>query len=117
MSSRKKLIIIIGGVAGVGIAAIITIFILMNKQIIPNQLTTTPLVDKATLASLPQKSGSSASTARIDKSIIPPTNSWISGMVLQKTPLPVYPMPLSFLAKDTGFEIGLPTVQSQPTVL
>lgn len=117
MSSRKKLIIIIGGVAVVGIAALITIFILMNKQIIPNQLTTAPLVDKAALASLPQKSGSSASTARIDKSIIPPTNSWISGMVLQKTPLPVYPMPLSFLAKDTGFEIGLPTVQSQPTII
>jgi endoglucanase Acf2 len=75
------------------------------------------LVDQATLNQLPHKNGSSADTERVGSDIIPPTNSWISGMVLQKTPEPVYPMPLSFLAKDTGFEIGLPTVQSTATTI
>jgi len=77
----------------------------------------TTLVDQTTLDGLAKKSGSSAITDRIGSDIIPPTNSWISGMVLQQTPLPVFPMPSSFLAKDTGFEIGLPAVQSSPTVI
>jgi len=38
-------------------------------------------------------------------------------MVLQSTPLAVFPMPLSFLAKDNGFEIGLPTVTSDSAVI
>ncbi len=75
------------------------------------------LVNQATLASLPKKSGSSADVSRLASGIIPPTNSWLSGMVLQSKPLPVFPMPLSFLGKDTGFEIGLPTVTSSPTVI
>jgi endoglucanase Acf2 len=75
------------------------------------------LVDKATLNSLPKKSGSSANVSRLANGIIPPTNNWLSGMVLQSTPLAVFPMPLSFLAKDNGFEMGLPTVTSDPTVI
>ncbi len=99
-------------------AVTVTVAILVAKHLIQNPLViTTPLVDQSTLSTLSKKSGSSAFTDRIDKAIIPPTNSWISGMVLQKMPLPVYPMPLSFLAKDTGFEVGLPTILSQPTVI
>lgn len=75
------------------------------------------LVDRATLAALPIKNGSTATTSRLASGMMPPTNSWISGMVLQPTPLAVYPMPLSFLAKDTGFEFGLPTVQSTNTMI
>lgn len=115
--NRRKLIII-GAIAVFVSIATITFVVLIQSRVIPNPLeTTTPLVDQATLDGLSKKSGSAADTSRIDKSIIPPTNSWISGMVLQKTPLAVYPMPLSFLAKDTGFEIGLPDVQSSPTVI
>jgi endo-1,3(4)-beta-glucanase len=75
------------------------------------------LVDQTTLDTLPKKNGSTAYVGRIENGIIPPTNSWVSGMVLQSTPLPVYPMPLSLLAKDTGFEIGLPTITSTSTVI
>ncbi|MDB5159974.1 MAG: Endo,3(4)-beta-glucanase [Candidatus Saccharibacteria bacterium] len=119
MVNRKKLGIIAGSILVISVVAVGTVALLVGKHVIKNPLAIThaPLVDQATLNTLPKKSGSSAFTDRIDKSIIPPTNSWISGMVLQKTPLPVYPMPLSFLAKDVGFEIGLPTVQSQPTVI
>jgi endo-1,3(4)-beta-glucanase len=75
------------------------------------------LVDSKTLQMYPIKSNSHAVTTRIDHSIIPPTNSWISGMVLQADPLPVYPMPISILAKDTGYEVGLPKVRSTPTLI
>ncbi len=75
------------------------------------------LVNQAALASLPKKSSSSADVSRLVGGIIPPTNSWLSGAVLQSKPLPVFPMPLSFQAKDTGFEVGLPTVTSNPTVI
>jgi endoglucanase Acf2 len=119
MVNRKRLGIIAGSILVISVVAVGTVVLLVNKHVIKNPLVAiqAPLVDQATLNTLPKKSGSSAFTDRIDNSIIPPTNSWISGMVLQKTPLPVYPMPLSFLAKDTGFEIGLPNVQSQPTII
>ena len=45
--------------------------------------TTALLVDQSTLDTLAKKSGSAAFTDRIDRTIIPPTNSWITGMVLQ----------------------------------
>lgn len=77
----------------------------------------TPLVDTATLGKLARKSASTIDTSHLATAITPPTNSWLSGMVLQKTPLPVYPMPLSFLARDNGLEVGLPTVTSTPTTL
>lgn len=81
----------------------------------PGNAASTPLVDSATLATLPTKSASSADLSHLGPDILPPTNSWLSGMVLQKTPLAVYPMPLSFLAKASGFEVGLPTVSSTAT--
>ena len=96
-----------------------TILLLLSQRKIslPQVLSNVTLVDQSTLDGLPTKNASAAFTERIDPSIIPPTNSWISGMVLQKTPLPVYSMPLSFLAKDEGFEVGLPRVQSAATVI
>lgn len=75
------------------------------------------LVQNQALASLPTKNGSNADLSHLEKSIIPPTNSWLSGMVLQKTPLAVYPLPLSFLAKNNGFEIGLPVVVATAKVI
>jgi endo-1,3(4)-beta-glucanase len=75
------------------------------------------LVDNLTLNALEHKSGSSASTTHVGSGLIPPTNSWISGAVLQDVPKAVYPMPISFLAKKDGFEVGLPTVTSTPTTI
>lgn len=113
--SSKTIGIIIGGIVIASGVVFIIIAVIMTQRIIQNPAV--PLVDQPTLNALPRKNGSSAYVNRVDRSIIPPTNSWISGMVLQKTPLPVYPMPLSFLAKDVGFEVGLPSVQSQATVI
>ena len=89
----------------------------LPQNILPGASPKIKLVDRATLDSLPKKSASSADVSRLANGIIPPTNSWLSGMVLQSTPLPVFPMPLSFLAKDNGFEIGLPTVTSSAAVI
>ncbi|MNH50233.1 Glycosyl hydrolase family 81 [compost metagenome] len=75
------------------------------------------LIDQSVLAALPKKDGSSADIRRVKNDILPPTNSWLSGMVLQSDPKAVFPMPLSFLAKDTGFEVGLPTVSSTDSVI
>ncbi len=73
------------------------------------------LVNQSALAALPQKSASSADVSHLASNITPPTNTWFSGMVLQSTPEPVYPMPMSFLAQAAGFELGLPAVSSTAT--
>lgn len=103
------------GLALVVIVGVVAAVILIRRPTV--QMDGTTLVDQSTLNALPVKDGSSADTSHIDASLLPPTNSWLSGMVLQKTPLPVYPMPLSFLAKENGFEVGLPDVASTPTVI
>jgi len=89
----------------------------LPQIVLPGTSPKVVLVDKMALDSLPKKSGSSVSVSRLAAGVIPPTNSWLSGMVLQSTPLAVFPMPLSFLAKDNGFEVGLPTVTSDSTVI
>jgi len=76
-----------------------------------------PLVDSVALNKLATKDASKVDTSHLDSSIIPPTNSWLSGAVLQKTPLPVYPMPLSVLMRDNGIEVGLPTVTATQTTI
>jgi len=115
--THKKLLILIVPIIAVG--GIVTVVLLTGlRPTIVNMFSPKNiLVDQATLDALPKKNGSSADVSRVAGSVIPPTNSWLSGMVLQDTPLPVYPMPLSFLAKDTGFEIGLPTIASTSTVI
>lgn len=119
MGRRRKILIIIASIVVTVILTSLLVALLVSKKVIQNpvDIIAAPLVDQATVDTLAKKNGSSAFTDRIDGTIIPPTNSWISGMVLQKTPLPVFPMPLSFLAKDNGFEVGLPTVQSQTTMI
>jgi endoglucanase Acf2 len=107
---------IILSLALVVIVGVVTAVILVRRPTAQMDGTVT-LVDQSTLRALPVKDGSSADTSHIDSSLLPPTNSWLSGMVLQKLPLPVYPMPLSFLAKENGFEVGLPDVASTPTVI
>ncbi len=118
MVNRKKTAILAGGGIAVVVATVIVLMLATSKDPInPFNGLMMPLVDQDTLDQLPVKNGSTADTSRVGEDIIPPTNSWISGMVLQEKPLAVYPMPLSFLAKDSGFEIGLPNVQSTATAI
>jgi len=105
-------IVVFGGVAAIVIAGAVTALALYLHGRTPASL-----ADKQPLASLPKKSGSAVNLSRVAPNVMPPTNSWLSGAVLQKTPDAVYPMPLSFLPKDTGFEISLPTITAQATVI
>ena len=70
------------------------------------------ILNKNALKDLPTKAASGAYLDRVGEGVTPPTNSWISGLALQEKPLAVFPMPLSFQALDTGFQVGLPTVVS-----
>jgi endo-1,3(4)-beta-glucanase len=110
-------------IGGVSLALLIAVGIFyatdrtQGENSMPGKNSDVSLVDSKSLGALPRKSGSTVNLSHVATGIIPPTNSWISGAVLQATPLPVYPMPLSFLAKNDGFEIGLPTVTSSPTAI
>lgn len=115
---QRRYIIWIGCVALVLIGAVVTVTLLRQPGgPMGGSAAGAPLVDQTVLGRLPVKDASTADTSHLDASIVPPTNSWLSGMVLQKVPQPVYPMPLSFLARDNGFELGLPSVATSPTVI
>lgn len=78
---------------------------------------TPPLISRTLLGSLPRKSASSADTSHLAAGLQPPTNMWLSGMVLQQRPQVVYPSPLSFKAQASGFELGLPTINTTATTI
>ena len=111
----KKTPIILSLTAAVLIISVGTYFLLRQQS--SSSQSASPLVNQAALDALNSKDSSTADITHLDSSIIPPTNSWLSGMVLQKTPQAVYPMPFSFLAKNAGFEIGLPTVVVAPSTI
>lgn len=105
------------GVAALAVIGIVATAAVLHRSMARHEVATSPLVDQSTRQALPVKDASTADVSHVDASIVPPTNSWLSGMVLQKNPQAVYPMPLSFLVKATGFEIGLPVITSTPTVI
>lgn len=105
-------------IAGIALAIVIVTTgscILLRKN--TAHTASQPLFNRTVIDTLPTKDGSSADIRHTASSIIPPTNSWLSGMVLQETPKPVYPMPLSFLAKEAGFEVGLPMIAVSATAI
>lgn len=117
MRRRQALLIAGAGVLFVGVA-VGTFTLLKNVTNKANGISNDQsILDRKTLARLPEKSASAANLTRLASDVMPPTNSWISGLVLQDTPLAVYPMPLSFQASDTGFQVGLPTVTSAAEVI
>lgn len=71
-----------------------------------------PLAD-----ALPQRTITPLPPARLADGLIPPTNRWFSGLVFGDQSMPVFPMPLSFQLTESGFELGLPNVSTQPKVI
>lgn len=112
--TRRTLYILIGSLLTILLMGIITVALLSRKNADGTSIfsTDTSILSKDALNELPKKTASTASLIRLADDVTPPTNSWISGLVLQEKPLAVFPMPLSFQALDTGFEIGLPNVTS-----
>jgi endo-1,3(4)-beta-glucanase len=117
MSQSKLLVCIVGGIV-LG-AALTAVYLMVRSSPVsgPPAQVDVSILDAATLDKLPKRAESTANLSRLSADILPPTNSWISGMVLQDKPMAVYPMPLSFQAVDTGFTIGLPTISSTETVI
>lgn len=70
---------------------------------------TKPLVD-----ALPTATGPRTEFERLDEGLVPPTNTWFSGLVLSEQPQPVFPLPLSFALTPSGVEFGVPEVSAQP---
>lgn len=72
-----------------------------------------PLLDQIT-----RRDGVDLNPARLADGLLPPTNTWFSGLVFGDAALPVFPMPLSFGLDDNGFAFGLPTVTtSEKTIM
>jgi len=112
---KRRTIFILAGVLVVAVLVGVGIAILINRStsteggLFSNDAS---ILNKNALKELPTKAASGAHLDRVAKDVTPPTNSWISGLALQDKPLAVFPMPLSFQAMDTGFQIGLPSVVS-----
>ena len=64
------------------------------------------------IGQLPQESLAPMPAARLAEGLIPPTNRWFSGLVFGEAPEPVFPLPLAFSVTGSGFEFGVPTVQT-----
>lgn len=70
---------------------------------------TRPLAD-----ALPEAPGTEVSLDRLAEGLVPPTNSWFSGLVFGAEPQPVFPLPLSFGLVADGVAFGVPEVASRP---
>jgi hypothetical protein len=69
-------------------------------------------VAPAAVGLLPQRSVVPPPTMRLAPGLVPPTNSWMSGLVFGPAPQPVFPLPLSVGVRADGFSIGLPRVDA-----
>ncbi len=54
---------------------------------------------------------------RLAEGLVPPTNTWFSGLVFGDTPQPVFPLPLAFGTTESGVALGLPEVTSSADVI
>lgn len=70
------------------------------------------LVDTGLLDAWPKVDRSKVDLSHMADGLTPPTNTWFSGMALQKDPEPVFSYPNSFRPTGDGFEFGLPTVSA-----
>jgi endo-1,3(4)-beta-glucanase len=80
-------------------------------RILPDSMIS-PLVE-----ALPERTISPLPVMRLDEGLLPPTNSWFSGLVFGDTSMPVFPLPLSFQMTDEGFAFGVPAVQASEKVI
>ncbi len=64
----------------------------------------------AALEGVVQREGKDLAPERLADGLLPPTNTWFSGLVFGATAQPVFPLPLSFGVDSDGFALGLPTI-------
>ena len=103
MTIKKRTLVISTVIVVIAVAA--TIALVFTKQ----QHSDTS-IDTSALNDLPTKDNSTVDVSHLDPKLVAPTNSWLSGMVLQKDPKAVFPLPLSFKPSNNGFSYSLPQV-------
>lgn len=106
-SMLRHVIIITFGLLCVAAAAATVRAYLANKQ-------TETAVNAFRLDGLEQRT--SDTPMRLAKGVVPPTNKWFSSLVFGQAQT-VFAYPFSYRATETGFELGVPTVSSQPHVV
>ena len=62
------------------------------------------------VAAVPERTVKALPPARLAEGLLPPTNTWFSGLVFGEPSMAVYPLPLSFQLTEGGFAFGLPVV-------
>lgn len=76
---------------------------------------TSSLIRPDAIGALASVDRSKADTAHLANGIVPPTNTWFSGLALQATAQPIFSYPNSVRVTANGFELGLPDVVTTPT--
>lgn len=71
-------------------------------------------VTRSLVEALPEAPDTGVDLSRLEDGLVPPTNTWFSGLVFGDAPNPVFPLPLSFALARGGVEFGVPTVTSNP---
>lgn len=119
--NKRKALISIGIFIGVGALVVLVLWLVIKPGkdglLVNDAAQQVTLVDQNALAALPKKDASSADLTHLSDAVVPPTNTWISGAVLQTRPNAVYPMPFSFQPTGSGFQLGVPSVTASQSVI
>lgn len=104
MSHGHRIVLFVIIVCGVAVG-----LYLMVKPDFGHQPTS---LDTSKLSQLPRASKSKADFSHLSNEVLAPTNSWISGAVLQKQPQPIYPQPLALQPNARGLMFSAPKVSA-----
>lgn len=103
---EKKQIAVGSIIVVVLIAGIVTLSF-RRASVTPQQAST---YSSAALNALPKFDKSTIDTSHLATNLLPPTNRWFTGAVLEAAPKPIFPLPLKFSPTDTQFTFDMPKV-------
>lgn len=109
---KKRIAIIIGVVVVLVIAAIVATKIrgdALSPQV--------PTYSNTALGTLPRADKSKIDTFHLAENLLPPTNHWFTGAVLQHDPKPVFPLPLKVTPSNTQFVYDMPKVMTNSKLI
>lgn len=99
--------IVAGAVTGVIVAGVAVAIVMKSRIAQPPR---EPAYSNVEFKKLPGADKSNFDTGHLASGVLPPTNRWFSGLALQSTPQPVFPLPLKFTPTETSFTVDLPNV-------
>lgn len=105
MVGRRRWFVGIGVV--IGMAAALGVWWVVGRQN-AQPAASAPALETSWTDTLPQANKSGIDLSHVATGVVPPTNKWFTGAVLQATPQPVFAMPNSYRPTSSGLEIGMP---------